>query len=209
MSKIKLPIPVIVEGRYDKIKLSAVADGMIITTDGFGIFKKKEKQALIRSLAARGGIIVLTDSDGAGGVIRSHLAGIVPKDKIFNLYIPKIKGKESRKATPSKEGTLGVEGMSTEVLRGILIRFCEANGIGCDRGADGVGDADGLTVRGEVTKADFFAARLTGFPDSAARRDALAAMLGLPSGMTPNALLGAVNVLCARDEYTQMAAKLG
>ena len=113
--RIKLSVPVIVEGRYDKAKLSEFLDANIICTDGFGIFNKKEKLALIKRLSENG-VVVLTDSDGAGGVIRSHIMSAIPKDKIYNLYIPKIEGKEKRKNAPSKEGTLGVEGMNSDLL---------------------------------------------------------------------------------------------
>ena len=105
--RIHIPIPVVVEGKYDKIKLSSVIDANVITTGGFGIFNKKEKLALIRTLAEKGGIVILTDSDGAGGVIRSYIKSALPKEKIYNLYIPQIEGKERRKSTSSKEGTLG------------------------------------------------------------------------------------------------------
>ena len=107
---------VIVEGKYDKIKLSNFIDGLIITTEGFGVFKDKEKQQLIRHLAKVRGLLVLTDSDGAGFVIRSFLKGIVPPEQVKNAYIPDIFGKEKRKASPSKEGKLGVEGLSEEIL---------------------------------------------------------------------------------------------
>ena len=120
--KIKLPIPVIVEGRYDKSKLAEFLDCQIIATNGFGIFNHKEKLALIKRLSENG-VVVLTDSDGAGGVIRGHLKSALPKDKVFNLYIPKIEGKEKRKKTASKEGTLGVEGMEFQLLYDILAPF--------------------------------------------------------------------------------------
>ena len=115
MEKIKISLPIIVEGRYDKSTLSGFIDATIITTGGFSIFNNKEKQALIRRIG-EGGIIVLTDSDGGGKQIRKFLAGILPSDKIHNLYIPKIEGKESRKRKPSASGNLGVEGMEKEVL---------------------------------------------------------------------------------------------
>ena len=113
---IKVKEAIIVEGKYDKIKLANFIDGLIITTDGFGIFKDREKQILIRHLAQTRGILILTDSDGAGFVIRNFLKGTVPNDKIKNAYIPDIFGKEKRKAQPSKEGKLGVEGISEEIL---------------------------------------------------------------------------------------------
>lgn len=203
MDKIKLPMPIIVEGKYDKIKLSAIVDGTIITTDGFGIFSKKEKRALISRLAAECGIIVLTDSDGAGKMIRSHITSAVPPDKIYQLYIPKIEGKERRKDAPSKEGYLGVEGMESSLLRELLLKFAVANGI------DPLTGKSGEAVRsvGGITKTDFYTDGLTGARDSSARRDALAGVLSLPSGMTANALLAAVNILCDRDSYAEAVAK--
>ena len=115
MEKVKISLPIIVEGRYDKSALMGFLDANIITTGGFSIFNNKEKQALIRRIAERG-IIVLTDSDGGGKQIRKFLCGIIPSDKIHNLYIPKIEGKESRKRKPSADGTLGVEGMDKETI---------------------------------------------------------------------------------------------
>ena len=109
--KLSIPYPIIVEGKYDRLRLIEVCSANIITTDGFGIFKKSERLALLRELSARTPIILLTDSDGAGKLIRSHITSAIPKDKLIQLYIPKIKGKEKRKDTPSAEGTLGVEGM--------------------------------------------------------------------------------------------------
>ena len=204
MDKIKLPIPVIVEGKYDKIKLSAVIDGTVITTDGFGIFTKAEKLALIRRLAGENGVIVLTDSDGAGKLIRSHITSAVPKDKVYQLYIPKIEGKERRKDAPSKEGYLGVEGMETSLLRDIIMKFCASVGIDGETGA--VGGEPRKT--GGITKADFYESGLTGAADSRANRDALAAVLSLPSGMTANALLAAVNIICTKDEYRKAVRRI-
>ena len=114
--RLKIPYPVIVEGRYDKLRLDAVMEGQILTTDGFGLFNKKEKTMLFRALAKSTPVIVLTDSDGAGTLIRSHLSGMIPKERLIHLYIPRIEGKEKRKDAPSAEGTLGVEGMETELL---------------------------------------------------------------------------------------------
>ena len=115
-----IPYPVIVEGKYDRLRLLSVCNAQIITTDGFGIFKKNEKLALIRRLSEKTPVILLTDSDGAGKIIRSHLTSAIPKERLIQLYIPKIEGKEKRKATPSAEGTLGVEGMERELLFSLL-----------------------------------------------------------------------------------------
>ena len=112
--KLNIPYPVIVEGRYDQLRLQCVMNGQIITTDGFGLFNHKETLTLIRALAKKSPLIVLTDSDGAGKLIRSHITSAVPTDRLIQLYIPQIKGKEKRKAAPSAEGTLGVEGMEQQ-----------------------------------------------------------------------------------------------
>ena len=116
MEKLKIPYPVIVEGKHDKIKLQTVIDTEIFVTDGFGIFRQSEKNALVRALCKKSKIIILTDSDGGGRVIRNFFNSVLDKDRIIHLYIPQIKGKEKRKTAPSKEGTLGVEGMEAELL---------------------------------------------------------------------------------------------
>ncbi|MBQ8746413.1 MAG: DUF4093 domain-containing protein [Clostridia bacterium] len=191
--KLNVPYPVIVEGRYDKARLSGVIEAEILTTAGFGIFSKKEQLSLIRALAEPRGVIVLTDSDGAGKLIRSHLSSALPKEKVFHLYIPEIKGKERRKSAPSKAGTLGVEGMEDALLYELFLPFA---------------DADAPVRRGGITKTDLFTLGLTGAEDAAARRDTLAQALGLPTGMTPNALLGAVNILYAREEFAVRAREI-
>ncbi len=191
--KLHIPYPVIVEGRYDKARLSGVIEAEILTTAGFGIFSKKEQLSLIRALAAPRGVIVLTDSDGAGKMIRSHLSSALPKEKVIHLYIPEIKGKERRKSAPSKAGTLGVEGMEDALLYELFLPFA---------------DADAPVRRGGITKTDLFTLALTGAEDAAARRDCLAVSLGLPTGMTPNALLGAVNILYAREEFFNRAREI-
>ena len=197
--RIKISLPIIVEGKYDKSTLLSIFDTTVVTLGGFGIFNSKEKQALIKKLAV-GGIIVLTDSDGAGKQIRSFLNGIVPKDKIYNLYIPKIEGKERRKSSPSKEGYLGVEGMSREELVRILSPFISNNRDDGERLAK---------TRENITKVDFYRDKLTGFENSSIRRDELAKQFDLPSGMTPNALLDALNIIVTREEYAEAVKKLG
>ena len=177
------------EGKYDKIKLSSIIDAHIVTTDGFGIFKNTERVKLIRKLAENG-IIVLTDSDGAGRVIRSKLSGSVPADKIYNLYVPRVEGKEKRKSAPSKEGVLGVEGIDADTLRSVFSDFIGKHPISGERCA---GE--------EITMADFFERGFTGKEDSKNRRDDFAVSLGLPPGMTANSLLSAVNVLMNREEF--------
>lgn len=193
MEKIKIALPIIVEGRYDKSALAGFIDAHIITTGGFGIFNNKEKQALIRRLGASG-IIVLTDSDGGGRQIRSFLSGILPKDKIHHLHIPKIEGKESRKAHASKAGTLGVEGMEKEVILRLLAPF--------------VSDGEVKKDDKMITKVDFFADKLTGCDGAAERRREICRLASLPEDMTPNALLEAMNLLYGYDGYKAIVAKI-
>ena len=194
MEKLKIPYPIIVEGKYDRLRLLSVCDAHIITTEGFGIFKKNEKLALIRSLGARSPIIVLTDSDGAGKLIRSHLTSALPANRLIQLYIPKIEGKEKRKSQPSAEGTLGVEGMERRLLYDLLCPF-ESNEI-TERLAEN-----------PLSKTDFYMDGLSGHEDSAKRRDAIAKKLSLPSGMTANALLAAMKILVTYEEYLALVER--
>ena len=189
--RIKISLPIAVEGKYDKSTLLSIFDTTVITLGGFGVFNSKEKQILIRRIASNG-IIILTDSDGGGKVIRSFLNGIIPKDKIYNVYIPKVKGKEKRKSAPSKEGLLGVEGMGREELVRVLSPFIVKDG------------EDGQKIhetKEMITKVDFYMDKLTGFENSAARRDAIAIHFGLPDGMNANALLEALNIITDKDGY--------
>ncbi|MCQ2428901.1 MAG: DUF4093 domain-containing protein [Clostridia bacterium] len=195
--KLRIPYPVIVEGKYDKIRLANVMEGQIITTDGFGVFKKQEKQQLIRRMAAASPLILLTDSDGGGKVIRSHLTGMVPKDRLIQLYIPQIKGKERRKAAPSAAGTLGVEGMEDGLLRDLLRPYA----------VDVVGDTVTRGLNNPLSKADLYTDGLTGRPDSSAKRDELCQRIGLPSGMTSGALLEALRMLYTYEEYLALVGR--
>ncbi len=196
--KIRVPVPVVVEGKYDKLKLSQVIDAHIITTDGFGIFNKKEKAALVRKLAEPRGIAVLTDSDRGGRQIRSYLSSLIPADKIYDLHIPKIEGKERRKKSPSAAGTLGVEGMEEELLRGIFEAFvCRM----------GFGDGDAPAKLGGITKAMLFEWGLTG-QESAEKRDRMCLEIGLPTGMNASSFMGAVEVLLGADEFLTMAKRI-
>lgn len=184
---IKVDIPIIVEGKYDKITLENVIDGIIFKTDGFGIFKNTEKRALLRKLAEKTGIIVLTDSDSAGNMIRSHLKSVVGSEKIINVYIPQLKGKEKRKDTPSKEGFLGVEGMTEE----ILLEAFKKSGVFAD------------TVKApkeKITKQHLFSLGLSGQPDSKTQREEVAKKLDLPKGLSSNAFLDALNALYTLEE---------
>lgn len=181
--------PVIVEGKYDKIRLRQIVEGTILTTDGFGIFKASEKTALIRRLAAEKGVLVLTDSDGAGRVIRNFLRGCLPAGQVTHLYIPARQGKEKRKKEVSREGLLGVEGMDTETLERLLRPYT-------------LEESGGEKRQGEpVTKTDFFEDGLSGGADSAARRKKFAESVDLPAQMSANALLEAVNLLYTREQY--------
>lgn len=187
MEKLKIDLPIIVEGKYDKIKIKSIADACVIQTDGFGVFKNAERLALIRQLAKKSKIIVLTDSDGAGKIIRSHITSAIPKDRLIQLYTPQIKGKERRKESASAEGFLGVEGTEADTLRALLEPF-----------ATGVSDDE--YEREEITKADLYSLGLTGGADSAEKRDSFAVSIGLPRNMTPNAFLAAINVIITKEE---------
>ena len=201
--KLKIALPVIVEGKYDKIKLDSLLDANIITTGGFGIFNSREKKALIRRLCA-GGVILLCDSDGAGSVIRGHLRSVLPAERVYNLYTPQIAGKERRKKQPSKAGYLGVEGMDSAILHDLLARFLEKH-------PECAGIATGGTAPAEkepITKTDLYFWRLTGNENAAERRDRFAARVGLPSGMTPNAFLAAIGILYTKAEVEDIVHAL-
>ena len=184
---------IVVEGRYDKIALEPLVDTAIFTTEGVGIFHDPEKMALLRAVAEKRGLIVLTDADGAGLVSRNRLRGSIDPKYLKHAYIPDIPGKERRKVRPSKEGTLGVEGMSVDVLRAVL----ERAGATPDSG-----DAE------PVTKADLFALGFSGGAGSSGRRLALQRALGLPKNLSANALLEAVNSLYSREEFLAAAEAL-
>lgn len=191
---------IVVEGRYDKNALSQTVEATVIPVGGFGVFNDKEKLAFLRRLAEERGLIVLTDSDGAGFVIRNYLKGTLPKDRVKQAYIPDIHGKERRKRHAGKEGKLGVEGMRPEVLLEALTRA----------GATFLDDAAEEQPAGEpITKADLFALGLTGGPDSAAKRRALLKRLALPEHLTANGLLEALNLLYDRDTLEAVLTEEG
>ena len=194
--KLIIPYPVVVEGKYDKIRLSNIIDAQIIVTDGFGIFKKEEKRLLLRRLASASPLIVLTDSDGGGKVIRSHLSGIIPKDRIIPLYIHQIIGKEKRKEKTSAAGTLGVEGMEDSLLYDLFLPYANTEKTPLTRAAEN-----------PLSKVDFFEDGLTGGVNSAQRRDELAVRVGLPKGMNANALLEALKLLITYDEYLALVGR--
>ena len=189
--KIKISLPVIVEGKYDKIKLDSIIDAKIITTGGFGIFNSEEKKLLIKRLCTNG-VILLCDSDGAGKVIRSYIKSFLPPEKIINLYIPKVEGKEKRKREGSKEGTLGVEGIDADILRGLFKKY----------------ESSAKSDRSPITKKDFFIYGLSGGENSAEKRDILASKYGLPDKMTANALLDALNIISSLSEFEQIAKEI-
>ena len=207
---IKLKEAIIVEGKYDKIKLSSIVDGLIITTDGFGIFKDKEKRELIKLLAKKRGIIILTDSDSAGFLIRSHIKGFVKEGEIKNVFVPDIFGKEKRKTAPSKEGKLGVEGISREILESALKKAGIANLQGQNEGQnEGQNQGqDKQPQQRKVTKTDLFEDGLSGGADSKAKRVLLLSQLGLPRRMSTNTLLEAINALYSYEEYKQALSRI-
>ncbi len=180
MEKLRINRVILVEGKYDKIKLDSILEATVLTTQGFGIFKEAQKKALLRRLAAARGLLVVTDSDGAGRVIRGHIASILPKEQVIHLYIPKIAGKEARKDAPSKEGILGVEGMDADFLRNLFAPY-----------------ADGAEIAPvcPVDRWRFYEDGFTGGVGSSAKRAALAAALSLPGDLSASALLEAINIL--------------
>ena len=191
--KIKISLPIVVEGKYDKNTLLQIFDARVIAVGGFGVFNSKEKQCLLRRLSEKG-IILLTDSDGAGGVIRSFIKGIVPKEKVYNLYIPKLEGKERRKTKASKEGLIGVEGMNRETLLKVFAPFIDS---------DDLEDVKGGKPRQIITKVDFYKDKMTGAANSSMLRNKLSKHFGLPDGMSANALLEALNIIADRESYSE------
>ena len=189
----RIKYPIIVEGKYDKIKLDSLVDATIITTGGFEIFNSSEKALLIKRLCEKDKIILLTDSDGGGHLIRSHIKTMLPPDKIINLYIPRVEGKEKRKRSASKEGTLGVEGIEKETLLKLLEPFS---------------DTAMSKPSGGITKADLYRYGLSGREDSAKARVELLESIGMPSNMSPNAMLSALNILYSKDELEALIAKI-
>ena len=193
---LKIREAIVVEGRYDKNTLSQIVDAPILETSGFGIFKDREQMALLRQVAQRRGLIVFTDSDGAGFVIRNHLKSAIPGKFLKHAYIPDIPGKEKRKSAPGKEGKLGVEGVSPEILLEALRKA-------------------GATIEGEesvpergITKQDLMALGLSGSADASARRLALLKKLKLPERMSTNAMLQALNLLYTPEELRNIMESL-
>lgn len=194
MHKIKEVI--VVEGRYDKAFLSSFLDAVIVETRGFGLFSNKETMALLRRLAKERGLVVLTDSDGGGFVIRSHIKSAIPPEQVKHAYIPDVFGKEKRKSSPSKEGKLGVEGMSPEVV----LRALRRAGVTVDEEA--------AEPRAVIGKADLFALGLSGGKDSAGLRKKLLKAMELPEHLTANALLDVLNILTDREGLAQLISQI-
>ena len=185
---------VLLEGKYDKIKLSQIFDTTILTTDGFGIFKQKDKVAMLRKLAETHGLLVFTDADGAGLVIRNFLKGAITGGKVYHAFIPDLYGKEKRKAKGSKEGKLGVEGVPDE----IIIQAVERSGAMDETPRE----------KGGITKADLYDLGLSGGQGSAEKRKALLKALQLPENLSSNALLDVLNCMTDREELAKLVNEL-
>ena len=194
---VKIKEAIVVEGRYDRNTISQIVDATIFETNGFGIFKNKEQMALLRTVAQKRGLIVLTDSDGAGFVIRNHLKSAIPGAYLKHAYIPDIAGKEKRKAAPGKEGKLGVEGMRPEVILEAL-RACSAT----------FDDETQDSPRTAITKQDFVELGLSGGTDSSVKRLCVQKAMNLPEHMSANALLQALNLLMTADDLRNLVTTL-
>lgn len=190
---IKINEAVIVEGKYDKIKLSNLIDALIIETNGFGIYKDKSRLSFIRNLAEERGIVILTDSDHSGFQIRNYIAAGIPKDKIKHIYIPDILGKEKRKAEPSKEGKLGVEGMSDE----LLLKLFSSAGISAEKSVQ----------TDPVTNYDLFELGISGTANAKQNKKKLLAALDLPEFLSTNSLLSYINSSMTREEFLDIAKR--
>lgn len=182
--KLKLKYPVVVEGRYDKIKVSQVVSTPIITLDGFQIFSNDEKKQLLRRLSKENGVVLLTDSDRAGNFIRSKLKGII-KGEIYNVYAPAVFGKERRKKAYSADKLLGVEGIDADIIKKLLLPFA----------------SEDLPDGANISKTRFYTDGFSGCENSTVRREKLARLLGLPASLTSKALLEAINLLITEKEY--------
>lgn len=192
---LKIAEVIVVEGRYDKNTLSQIVDATVIETSGFGIFNDKQKQAFLRKMAEKRGLIVLTDSDGAGFVIRNFIKGAVDPKYVKHAYIPELQGKERRKTKASKEGLLGVEGMCPEVIIEALKR------------AGATIDGEESATVSRISKADLYAKGLTGKENSAALRKALLKKLELPEKLSSDAMLQVLNALFTREEFLEFDLK--
>ncbi len=189
--KINLKYPVVVEGKYDKSKLSEFVASPIIALDGFSVFNNNEKKQLLKRLSHETGIILLTDSDHAGNFIRSKLKGIL-NGEVYNVYAPQIVGKERRKSAPSKDGLLGVEGIDSKTLKSLLEPFCASSS---PKGAN-------------ISKIRFFEDGFSGGDNSSARREKLAVLLELPTTLSSKALLEAINLLVSEEDYISAVKRI-
>lgn len=195
---VKIREAIVVEGRYDRNTLAQIVDAPIFETSGFGIFKNREQLALLRAVAEKRGLIVFTDSDGAGFVIRNHIKSAIPGKYLKHAYIPDLYGKEKRKDKPGKEGKLGVEGMTPEIILSALRAS----------GATLVEEASETTSTGTITKQHMMELGLSGTADSSSKRARLQKRLGLPEHMSANALLQALNLLYSMDELSDLVKAL-
>lgn len=190
---VKIKEAIVVEGRYDKNTLSQIVDAPIFQTNGFGVMNDPEQLALLRKVAQVRGLIVFTDSDGAGFVIRNYLKGAIPASQLKHAYIPDVPGKEKRKSAPGKEGKLGVEGMTPDVI----LRALERAGATLE-------DGNNNAHTGVLTKTDLYFLGLSGGSDSKAKRSVLLKKLELPEHMSSNAMLETLNLLYDRDELIKL-----
>ena len=188
---------IVVEGKYDAIRVKSAVEAVVVETHGFGLFRDREQLALLRRLAASRGVLVLTDSDGAGFVIRNYLSGVLPPSQVKHAYIPEIAGKERRKAAPSKEGLLGVEGVDNAVILEAL-----------ERAGATFEEDERAGAAPWLTKGELYADGLSGGPDSAGRRAALLRLLGLPQKLSANRLLEVINATMTPDEYRRVLQQI-
>ena len=193
---VKIREAIVVEGRYDKNTLSQIVDAPILETAGFGIFNDKKQMALLRQVAEKRGLVVFTDPDGAGFVIRNHIKSAIPGKYLKHAYIPDIPGKERRKSAPGKEGKLGVEGMTPQIILNALRR------------AGATMDGEVVTTLSQITKQDMMELGLSGGKDSSSLRGMLLRKLDLPEHMSANAMLQALNLLYSKEEISQLVVNL-
>ena len=196
LNMLKISKAIIVEGKYDKIKLESLVDTVIVQTNGFSVFRDKEKLALIRRLAEECGVIILTDSDAAGFKIRAFLGGMLPKSRVLHVNIPDIPGKEKRKEHPSAAGTLGVEGIDADILREMFAK------------AGILPDGDALAKRSDITTAVLYEDGFVGAKDSATRRRSLQRLCGLPAQLSKNGLCDALSRLFTLEQYKDFVKKI-
>lgn len=202
---IRLKQAIVVEGRYDKNALAQLVDAPVFTTDGFGILNNRQKLEFLRQVAQRRGLIILTDSDGAGFVIRNYLKGALPADRVFHAYIPDLYGKEKRKRHPGKEGKLGVEGMSPD----ILLQALRSAGAQIEEDSPEASPPHTAELsRERISFTDLYEAGLSGTPESKQRRAAFMQQLSLPEHLGKQGFLDALNILLSREEFWSLVSAL-